>query len=157
MFKSIRCPERRCILFSSHLLVAADVLDGERHFAAERLDDGDEEVLAVIKFFFDLGVEGPGGVRVVAVQVFADLALVVHQVNETVVNDVDNVVLGSGDVGDFHVMGGWRHIFVFLAIEDVNSGKIDLSVTVLTSLRGGHINNFAGFALEHSITVLSKS
>ena len=53
-------------------------------------------------------------------------------------------------------MGGWREIFELLASEDIESSDVDLGVTVLAGLRGGHIDNLAGAALDDDETVLSQ-
>ena len=53
-------------------------------------------------------------------------------------------------------MGGWRHIFVLPSVKDVNSGHVDLSVTVLAGFGGGHIDDLAWLAFHHDVTSLSK-
>lgn len=67
------------------------------------------------------------------------------------------LVLLAGDVGDVHVVGGRRQIFQLLASEDINGDNVDLGVTVLASLGGGHFDNLAGTALDDNVTVLSQS
>ena len=67
------------------------------------------------------------------------------------------LVLATGDVGDVHVVSGGRQIFELLAGEDVNGDKMDLGVTVLAGLRGGHVDNLAGAALDDDVTVLPQS
>ena len=67
------------------------------------------------------------------------------------------LVLLTGDVGDVHVVGGGRQIFVLLAGEDVKSDQVDLGVTVLASLGGGHIDDLAGTSLDDNVTVLPQS
>lgn len=67
------------------------------------------------------------------------------------------LVLTTGDVGDIHVVSGGRKIFVLLASEDVKGDKVDLGVTVLASLGGGHVDNLAGAALDHDEAVLAQS
>lgn len=64
--------------------------------------------------------------------------------------------LTTSDVGDIHVVGRGRKIFVLLAGEDVEGDKMDLSVTVLAGLGGGHVDNLAGAALDHDETVLAQ-
>ena len=46
--------------------------------------------------------------------------------------DVEELVLGTSDVGNVHVVGGRAHIFVLLTGEDVVTGEIALGVAVLT-------------------------
>lgn len=53
-------------------------------------------------------------------------------------------------------MGGWGEIFQLLASEDVESNQVDLGVTVLSSLGGGHVDNLAWTALDDNETVLSQ-
>lgn len=67
------------------------------------------------------------------------------------------LVLATGDVGNVHVVSRGGEILVLLAGEDVESDKVDLGVTVLASLGGGHVDNLAGTALDHNETVLAQS
>lgn len=67
------------------------------------------------------------------------------------------LVLLAGDVGDIHVVGGGRQILQLLAGEDVNGDHVHLGVTVLARLGGGHVDDLAGTALDHNVTVLAQS
>ena len=40
--------------------------------------------------------------------------------------------------------------------EDIKSDHVDLGVTVLASLGGGHVDDLAGLAFDHDKLVLSK-
>jgi len=53
-------------------------------------------------------------------------------------------------------VGRRAKFFELLASEDVDSDKMDLGVTVLTSLRGRHVDDFAGAVLDHNETVLPQ-
>lgn len=53
-------------------------------------------------------------------------------------------------------MGGGTEIFELLAGEDVNGGKMDLGMTVLAGLGGGHLDDFAGTTLDDDETVLPQ-
>jgi len=53
-------------------------------------------------------------------------------------------------------VGGWREIFHLLAGEDVDGDHVDLGVTVLAGLGGGHLDNLAWAALDNNVTVLSQ-
>jgi gamma-glutamyltranspeptidase len=46
---------------------------------------------------------------------------------------------------------------VFLLTEDVEGDHVNFSVTVLASLGSGHIDDLAGFALDHDEFTLSES
>jgi hypothetical protein len=85
------------------------------------------------------------------------VTIIVHEREETIIGDVEKLVLAAGDVGDVHVVGGGTEIFVLLASEDVESDKMDLGVTVLSSLGGGHVDNLAGAVLDDDETVLAQS
>lgn len=67
------------------------------------------------------------------------------------------LVLLAADVRDVHVMGGRAKIFELLAGEDVDGDQMDLSVTVLASLRGGHLDNLARAVLDADEAVLPQS
>ena len=67
------------------------------------------------------------------------------------------LVLTTRDVGDVHVVGRGRKIFVLLASEDIGGDEMDLGVTVLASLGGRHVDNLARAALDHDETVLTQS
>jgi hypothetical protein len=51
-------------------------------------------------------------------------------------------------------VGGRAQVFQLLAGENISSVKMDLGVTVLSGLRGGHIGNLAGTLVDHSISSL---
>lgn len=53
-------------------------------------------------------------------------------------------------------MGGGAKFFEFLSGEDIDGNKMDLSVTVLASLGGGHVDNLAGAVLNNNKTVLPQ-
>jgi hypothetical protein len=67
------------------------------------------------------------------------------------------LVLAAGNIGDIHVVGGWAEIFELLASEDVDGDEMDLGVTVLAGLGGGHVDNLAGAVLDHDEPVLAES
>lgn len=103
----------------------------------------------------------------------------VHEGEETVVGDVElqmskselsllllrsicasatyKLEFAARDVGNIHVVGGGRKIFKLLAGEDVNGSQVNLGVTVLSSLGGGHVDNLAGTVLDDNETVLTES
>ncbi len=70
-------------------------------------------------------------------------------------NPTYELVFLTDDVGHIHVVGGGAKIFELLAGEDVNGDEMDLSVTVLASLRGAHLDNFAGAALDDHKAILT--
>jgi hypothetical protein len=67
------------------------------------------------------------------------------------------LVLSTADVGDVHVVSGRAEIFQLLGGEDVDGDKMDLGVTVLASLGGGHLDNLARAVLDDDEAVLPQS
>ena len=66
------------------------------------------------------------------------------------------LVLATRDVGDVHVVSRGRKILVLLASEDVGSNEMDLGVTVLSGLGGGHVDDLARAVLDDNMAVLSQ-
>lgn len=60
-------------------------------------------------------------------------------------------------MGNVHVVGRGGKILVLLVGEDIGSDKMDLGVTVLAGLGGGHVDNLARATLDHDETVLTQS
>lgn len=54
-------------------------------------------------------------------------------------------------------MGGRAEILEFLASKDVDGDEVNLGVTVLTGLGGGHVDDLAGTVLDNDKTVLPQS
>ena len=59
-------------------------------------------------------------------------------------------------IGDVHVVSRRTEIFQLLASEDINSDKMDFSMTVLSGLRGAHFDNLAWAILDDDETVLAE-
>jgi len=80
-----------------------------------------------------------------------------HERKEAIVSDIEKLVFLAADVWNIHVVSGWAKFFKLLAGEDVDGDKMDLGVTVLASLGGGHFDNLAWAVLDHDETVLAQS
>jgi len=85
------------------------------------------------------------------------VTVIVHEGEEIVVGDIKKLVLTTSDVGNVHVVGRGGEIFVLLGREDVDGDQVDLGVTVLSSLGGGHVDNLARAPLDHDEAVLAQS
>lgn len=133
------------------LVALGSVLDGNGGLLAHGSEDGDHEVLALIEVVLDLLTKLALG----ETDVILGVTLRSHE-REEVIIDVDELVLSTGDVGDIHVVGRGRKILELLASEDVNGDKVDLGVTVLAGLRGRHVDNLAGAALDNNVAVLAE-
>lgn len=66
------------------------------------------------------------------------------------------LVVLTNNSRDIHVVCGAAQLFVFLVGEDINTNKMDLGTTVLTSLRGAHVDNFARVLLNQHKTSFTK-
>lgn len=53
-------------------------------------------------------------------------------------------------------MGGGAEFFKLLASEDIDGDEMDLGVTMLASLGGGHVDNLARAVLDNNEAVLSQ-
>lgn len=53
-------------------------------------------------------------------------------------------------------MGGGTDVLVLSGVEDVESDHVDLGVTVLSGLGGGHLHDLAGPVLDHDESVLAE-
>jgi len=84
------------------------------------------------------------------------LAIISHQGEETIIRDIEKLVFLASDVRDIHVVSGRAKFFKLLASKDIDGNKMDLSVTVLASLGGGHVNDLAGAVLDNDKAVLPQ-
>jgi hypothetical protein len=66
------------------------------------------------------------------------------------------LVFLASDIWNFHIMGRRRQFFEFLAGENVESGKMDLCVTVLSRLGCRHVDNLAWTTFDHNVSVLPQ-
>jgi len=89
-------------------------------------------------------------------EVVAGGASVVHQGEEAIVGNVQELEIAALDVRDVHVVGGWADIFVLFVGEDVDADHVHLGVAVLAGLRGRHFDDLAGATLEHDEAVLAE-
>jgi len=133
-------------------LALGSLLDGDGGLLAHGGDDGNQNVgtslpvllNAITKFSlrdFDVAL----------------LASVGSDQDEEFVVNVRELVLGTADVGDVHVVGGGAELLELLLGKDVDSDQVDLGVTVLPGLGGAHLNNLAGTALDDDMPVLAQS
>jgi len=84
------------------------------------------------------------------------LAIIRHQGKETVIRNIEQLVFLAGNVRHIHVVGGWAEFFELLAGEDIDGNKMDLCVTVLSSLGGRHVDDLAGAVLDADEPVLPQ-
>ena len=53
-------------------------------------------------------------------------------------------------------MGRWAQFFQLLAGENIQSNKMNLCMTMLPRLRGGHVDDLARAAFDHNEPVLAQ-
>lgn len=134
------------------LVALGGLLVGDDGLLAHGGDDSDNEILALVELGLDLVSNLALGER----DIVLGGTVGGEERQETVIN-VDELELLSLHVGDLHVVGGGGQILKLLVGEDIGGDKVDLGVTVLTSLGGGHVDNLARSALDDNVTVLSQS
>ena len=66
------------------------------------------------------------------------------------------LIFAAADDWYIHVVGRWAELFKLLPSEDIDSDQVNLSVTVLARLGGGHFDDLAWAVLDHDETVLAK-
>jgi len=109
----------------------------------------------------DIGFVGDGSsdlltnVILWALKVLPSVTGVVHHGKVVVVHANELVVLAL-HVGHFHVVGGWADVFKLFASKNIESDHVNLSVAVLPSLGGGHLNNLAWPVLNHNKTSFTQ-
>merc|ERR1712223_1539756 len=93
---------------------------------------GNVESFTIIKSFLDFFTH----VVVRYFQVFFHISsILIHQGQKSVVVNIDELVIFTGNIGDIHVVSRGTDIFIFLVCENVNANHMNLSVTVFSSLR----------------------
>ena len=65
-------------------------------------------------------------------------------------------ISATGNVGYIHIVSRGAQLFQLLAGEKVNTDEMDLGVTVFTSLRGRHVNDFARAAFNHDGLIFAQ-
>jgi len=130
------------------------LLEGDDTLSAHSALDGDKDLLVAsglvgsLKLLTDLTLRN--------LKVLTGLTALEKKRAVAIRRDIEKLVLVTLHNRDLHVVGGGADIFVLLASEDIKTHKMDLSVTVLASLRSGHINNLAGETLKNDKTVLTE-
>ena len=71
------------------------------------------------------------------------VAIIVHERQISLRGNVNQRVFLSDDGGHVSSVGGGNDILVFLAGEDINSGKVALGVSVLSSLGDGDVTDLS--------------
>lgn len=88
--------------------------------------------------------------------IILSIAVVRHQGQKAVAGDIKELIFLAGHVGDVHVVSRGTEIFQLLASEDIDSDKMDFSVTVLSGLGGAHFDNLAWAVLDDNEAVLTE-
>lgn len=144
------------VFFERHLL---GLLDGNNLLLAHGAHDGDHQVLAVVELIDDFLAQlltTAGGIGWQVQVVLGVTTLGQHGNGASVVIDIQQLKLNTGDVWDLHVVGRWAHIFVLLVGEDIDSGDTGLGVTVLSGLGDGNIGDLARESLQQTMSTFPQ-
>ena len=116
--------------------------------------NGDNQRFAVVESVSNLTGESFRDIR--KLYVFTGFTTIVHKGTKSIIGDVYKGVVFARYIGDMSVVGGRDDILTLLASENIHSSEVALSMSVLTSLRGGHINNFARLSLDDDVSIDKK-
>ena len=124
--------------------------EGHDLFGTHGFNNSDGDFLTFIEGFLDLLheflIRGAG---------LVDFVVIFGEKRKAVALDVDEHVFGLLDDRAGEAVRGGRDIFVLSASEDINGDEGGLSVTVLSGLGNGDVNDFAREALDaHVVTLL---
>ena len=106
----------------THLSLGRGLLERDGLLFTHGRDNGNEQVLSVVKALLDL----------LAQISFGDLDVVLgdtfrgHEIEETIIN-VDELVFSTADIGDVHVVRRRRDIFHLLASKDLGRRMFNYS------------------------------
>jgi len=145
-------------VLDSPLRALRGFLEGNRLLLAHGGDDSDNILLGILELivlfqglldlFPDLTI------RIELHIIFLGCA---EKVEEVIVGNTQKLVFSAGHVRHVHVVGGRTNIFEFFSGKDIDGDEMDFSMSMFTRLGGGHVNDFAGPALDHDVTVLPES
>lgn len=120
------------------------------------MDQGYEDVLAIIEISFDLLAESLVLRHVEAIEWL--VALEVQEGNRVAGYGgiaVTNLKVTALDERYERIVGGWAQLLQLLLGEDVNGHKVALGVSVLSGLGGGNVNNLARASLDNNVASLT--
>ena len=80
--------------------------------------------------------------------ILTGVSFVVHKAEVTILLNVGEGILLSNNSGNIGGVGGRNNIFVLLAVKNINSSEVALSVSVLSSLGGGNGRHLARSVLH---------
>lgn len=66
-----------------------------------------------------------------------------------------SVILASY-IGHVNVVSGWTDVLILFVGENVQSDQVDFGVSMLASLGGTHLHDFAGTSLDHDVSILAQ-
>jgi len=135
-----------------HLGLVGRFFEADSSLLTHGSDNRNHKLLSVFESAFDLFAE----IVVSQLDILFSGTIGQEHVKEAVI-DVHETVFITGDVGDIHIMGRRGDIFELLAGKDIDGDEVNFCVTVLARLGGGHVNDLAGPALDHDVSVLPES
>jgi hypothetical protein len=119
-------------------------------------EDSDNEFLAFVKVSLDLDSQlveliSSGGKS----EIILGLTRLEHERAETIIRDINEGVLSTGDVGNIAIVRRRGQIFNLLVGEDIHSDEMALGMSVLAGFGGRDIYDLARAVLDDNVSVLT--
>ena len=136
-------------LQQNHLVLDLEVLD---LLLTHGSNNANVDLLTLIKGRTDLVTQ----VTLGHLQIVLGVSVVQQAGAVTLIRDINQTEIGTLDDGDLDVVGGRAQLLELLGGEDVDGDEVNLGVTVLSSLGGGHVNDLARVTLDHNVSALAE-
>lgn len=134
------------------LVLAADILQGGNLLLSHSRHHGHNKVLPFGETILELC---KNCIISWQAKIVLGLSIVGKQTHETIIRDVNELVVGTHHLGNITIVRRGYNILKLLSGEDVDGDKVTLSVTVLSSLGSGHLYNLAGPPLDDEMSTLA--
>ena len=130
------------------------VLDLERLnlLVTHSSDNSNINLLALIEGVTDLISQ----ITLRNLQIILGLSIVQQARAISLIVDINQTEIRTLNLGDLDVMGRGAQILELLTGEDVDGDEVNLSMTVLSSLGGRHLNNLARVTLDDNVSTLAE-
>jgi len=127
-------------------------LDGNSLFFTHGGDDSNQKILS----FLEISLNLLSKVTLRDLDIIFRGSILGHEIEEALVN-VNELVFVTRHVRDVHIVSRGTDIFQFFTSEDIDSNKMDFSVTVLAGLRSRHFDDLARTAFYNDMSVFTES
>jgi len=135
-----------------YLVLGADILQSTDLLLPHRSHDGHHEILTLTETILELSQELVVGWQT---QVVLGNTTVSKEGHKSILGDIDELVVGTHDLGNITIVRRRHDILELLPGEDIDTDEVTFSVTVLAGLGSRNLNNLAGSLLDHDVRILT--